>query len=198
MHLIHSAALAASLFATSAYAISIGQVAPDFTLTDVTGKAVKLSEFKGKTVVLEWLNPNCPFVRKHYDSANMQGLQKEAGGQQVVWLAVNSTSTTHQDYLDPAQLGGWMSKSGAATKATLMDADGKIGRVYDAKTTPHMYIIDPAGKLVYNGAIDDKRSANPADIKTSKNYVRVALGESLGGKAVSQATTTPYGCSVKY
>ena len=181
-----------------ATAVTVGQPAPDFTLTGVDGKPAKLSDYKGKHVVLEWVNPGCPYVRKHYDSKNMQGLQKEAAGKEVVWLAVNSTNPTHQDYLKPADMGAWMSKSGGAPKATLMDPEGKVGKLYSAKTTPQMYIVDPKGQLVYNGAIDDKRSANPDDVKTSKNFVKLALAETLAGKAVSTAATTPYGCSVKY
>ena len=181
-----------------ASAVTVGQPAPDFTLTRVDGKPAKLSDYKGKHVVLEWVNPGCPYVRKHYDSKNMQGLQKDAAGKEVVWLAVNSTNPTHSDYLKPADMGAWMSKSGGAPKATLMDPDGKVGKLYSAKTTPQMYIVDPKGQLVYNGAIDDKRSANPDDVKTSKNFVKLALAETLAGKAVSTAATTPYGCSVKY
>ena len=189
---------AVSLNAGIALAANPGQAAPDFTLTGTDGKLAKLSDHKGKWVVLEWVNPGCPYVQKHYDSNNMQALQKEFGGRNVVWLAVNSTKPSHHDYLKPAALQGWMKEKDAAPRATLMDEDGKTGRAYDARTTPHMYIVNPEGKFVYVGAIDDKRSANPADVKTSKNYVRVALNEALAGKAVSTASTTPYGCTVKY
>ena len=188
----------AALTAGFALAANPGQTAPDFTLTGTDGKSARLSDHKGKWVVLEWVNPGCPYVQKHYDSQNMQGLQKEFGGKQVVWLAVNSTKPSHHDYLKPAALQGWMKDKDAAPRATLMDEDGKAGRAYDARTTPHMYIVNPEGKLVYVGAIDDKRSTNPADIKTSKNYVRTALNEALAGKPVSTASTTPYGCTVKY
>lgn len=190
---------AAVVFASSLlHAANPGQAAPDFTLTSTDGKPAKLSDHKGKWVVLEWVNPGCPYVQKHYDSKNMQGLQKEFGGREVVWLAVNSTKPSHQDYLKPAALQGWMKDKGGAPRATLMDEDGKVGRAYDARTTPHMYIVNPEGKFVYVGAIDDKRSSNPDDVKTSKNFVRVALNEALAGKAVSTASTTPYGCTVKY
>ena len=189
-------ALALSTF--SAHAANPSQPAPDFTLTSTDGKPAKLSDHKGKWVVLEWVNPGCPYVQKHYDSKNMQALQKEYGGKEVVWLAVNSTKPSHQDYLKPAALQGWMKEKDGTPRATLMDEDGKVGRAYDARTTPHMYIVNPEGKFVYVGAIDDKRSANPADVKTAKNYVRVALNEALAGKAVSTASTTPYGCTVKY
>ena len=193
------ATLLATFAIVAAHAATIGQSAPDFTLTDVNGKAVKLSEFKGKTVVLEWTNPGCPFVVKHYGSNNMQALQKDATTKGVVWLSINSTEKNHSDYLAPAKLNAKMNGEwkGAASYL-LMDESGKVGQAYTAKTTPHMYVIDPLGKLVYAGGIDDKRSANPADVKTAKNFVRAALDETLAGKPVSVATATPYGCSVKY
>jgi peroxiredoxin len=193
--LFAAALLAAS---TAALAVNPGQPAPDFTLTDVSGKAVKLSDLKGKYVVLEWVNPDCPYVQKHYNSANMPNLQKEYGGRQVTWLAINSTREGHSEFKSPQQMGGWMKEKGAAPAATLLDRDSKVGKAYGAVTTPHMYVIDPKGTLVYVGAIDDKRSTNPADVKTAKNYVRLALEESLAGKPVSTASTTPYGCTVKY
>jgi peroxiredoxin len=177
---------------------AVGQLAPAFSATDTSGKTVSLADLKGKHVVLEWVNPGCPYVRKHYDSANMQGTQKEATAQGVVWLAVNSTHTGATDYLPPAALGAWMKERGGAPSATLMDAQGKVGRAYGARTTPQMVVIDPQGKIVYTGAIDSKRSANPADVKTATNYVKQALGESLAGKTVSVAATQSYGCSVKY
>jgi peroxiredoxin len=202
IHLRHIASLCAAgslAVASASFAnIQIGQAAPDFALTDVSGKAVKLSDYKGKHVVLEWTNPNCPYVKKHYDSKNMQGLQSAYAGKGVVWLAINSTSTGHQDYMKPAALNDKLNAWGSKPSATLMDADGKTGTTYGAKTTPHMYIVDPQGKLIYAGGIDDKRSANPADIPSSKNFVRAALDETLAGKPVSVATSTPYGCSVKY
>jgi peroxiredoxin len=182
----------------SVLAVSPGQPAPDFTLSDLSGKPVKLSDLKGKFVVLEWVNPECPYVQKHYDSANMQTLQKEFGAKQVAWLAINSTREGHAEFKSPQQMAGWMKQKGGAPAATLLDRDSKVGRLYGAVTTPHMYVIDPKGTLVYVGAIDDKRSTNPADVKTAKNYVRVALGESMAGKAVSTASTSPYGCTVKY
>ena len=184
--------------ANTVLAVNPGQPAPDFTLTDVSGKAVKLSEMKGKYVVLEWVNPDCPYVQKHYNSANMPNLQKEYGGRQVTWLTINSTREGHSEFKSPQQMGGWMKEKGAAPAATLLDRDSKVGKAYGAVTTPHMYVIDPKGTLVYVGAIDDKRSTNPADVKTAKNYVRLALEESLAGKQVSTASTTPYGCTVKY
>ena len=183
---------------TSLLAVNPGQPAPDFTLSDTAGKAVKLSDLKGKYVVLEWVNPDCPYVQKHYNSANMPALQKEFGGKQVTWLAINSTREGHSEFKTPQQMDAWMKKTGGAPAATLLDRDSKVGRLYSAATTPHMYIIDPKGTLVYVGAIDDKRSTRLEDVKTAKNYVRAALGETMAGKPVSTASTSPYGCTVKY
>ena len=184
--------------ALPALAAKVGQAAPDFTLSDLAGKPVKLSSLKGKTVVLEWVNPECPYVRKHYDnSGNIPGLQKEYAAK-VTWLAINSTREGHAEFKSPQQMDAWMKKTGGAPAATLLDRDSKVGKLYGAVTTPHMYVIDPKGTLVYVGAIDDKRSTNPADVKTAKNYVRAALGETMAGKPVSTASTTPYGCTVKY
>lgn len=183
----------------AAHAGTVGQAAPDFTLTDVNGKAVKLSDFKGKHVVLEWTNPGCPFVQKHYTSDNMQSLQKDAKGKDVVWLSINSTAKSASDYLEPTKLNARMNGDWkGASSYLLMDESGKAGKAYEAKTTPHMYVIDPNGKLVFAGGIDDKRSANPADVKTAKNFVRAALDETLAGKPVTVATAQPYGCSIKY
>ena len=174
-----------------------GQSAPAFTVTDLSGKPVSLADYHGKTVVLEWHNFGCPFVQKHYRSGNMQSLQKKYAGD-VVWLAVNSTTRTASDYTEPAKLAGQLRDFGAAPAKYLMDDPGAMGQAYGAKTTPHMYIIDPSGKVVYNGAIDDKRSTNVEDVKTAKNYVVAALDELKAGKPVSVSTTTPYGCTVKY
>ena len=176
----------------------VNQPAPAFSVQDASGKAVSLADFKGKHVVLEWVNPGCPFVQKHYNSGNMPATQKDATAKGVVWLAVSSTAKDASDYQSPAELNAWLKGKNAAPSATLMDTDGKVGRAYGARTTPHMYIVDPQGKLVYAGAIDSKPSANPADIKTATNYVSQALAESLSGKPVSVATTRAYGCSVKY
>ena len=189
------AALAVSLPALAA--ASVGQAAPNFSAIDTSGKAVSLADFKGRTVVLEWVNPGCPFVQKHYNSGNMQSLQKKYGND-VVWLAVNSTHTGASDYQSPEKLSALMKGFNAAPADYLMDANGAVGRAYGAKTTPHMYIIDKDGRLLYNGAIDDKRSTNVEDVKTSKNYVSAALDEMKAGKPVSVASTSPYGCTVKY
>ncbi len=193
------AALAlAPWLSTGALAASVGQPAPPFVLADASGKPVKLADFKGKFVVLEWTNPGCPFVAKHYGSQNMQALQKEAAAKGVVWLSISSTAKEHYDYLAPAALVQRYKEWGSAPSAMLMDDDGQVGRAYGARTTPHMYVIDPQGMLVYAGGIDDKRSADPADVKTAKNFVRVALGEAMAGKPVSTPTAAPYGCSIKY
>ena len=179
-------------------AATVGQPAPSFTAVDAGGKTVSLADYKGKHVLLEWVNPGCPYVQKHYSSANMQGTQKEAVAQGVVWLAVNSTAPDASDYKTPAAMAQWMQGQKAAATATLMDSDGKVGRTYGARTTPHMYIVNPVGTLVYAGAIDSKPTANPADIAGATNHVKVALAESLAGKAVGTPSTRAYGCSVKY
>jgi len=177
---------------------SPGAAAPSFTLTDTTGKSVQLADYRGKYVVLEWTNPECPFVRKHYASGNMQDLQKEWGAREVVWLSINSTNAASSEFKTPAEMAQWMRSQGAAQKATLIDGTSATGRAYAARTTPHMFVVDPAGNVVYNGAIDDRRSANPADARTARNYVRAALTEAMAGKAVTVASTSPYGCSIKY
>ena len=197
MKLLLSALMLAAAPAFAATAV-VGQPAPAFSVSDASGKAVSLADFKGKTVVLEWVNPGCPYVRKHYDSANMQATQKGAADKGVVWLAVNSTSPGHGDYKKPADMAAWMQQQKAAATHTLMDGDGKLGKAYGARTTPHMYVVDAKGVLAYAGGIDDKPSSNPADVKTAKNYVNAALGDLQAGKPVAQATTRPYGCSVKY
>ena len=194
-----AATAAAITWATPAFAAAtVGQKAPDFTAKDATGKTVSLADFKGKTVVLEWVNPGCPYVKKHYGAGNMQSTQKDAADKGVVWLAINSTDTAHQDYLAPAALQKWMTEQKAQATHTLMDESGKIGQQYAARTTPHMYIINPQGNLVYAGGIDSIATANPADIKTATNYVKQSLGEVAAGKPISSANTKPYGCSVKY
>jgi len=192
-------ALAVStLFSAAALAsAAVGHRAPAFTVTDLSGKPVKLEDYKGKTIVLEWINFGCPFVMKHYNSGNMQALQKKYAND-VVWLAVNSTNKGHSDYAEPGPLGAQLKQLGAAPARYLVDEPGVMGLAYGAKVTPHMYIIDPSGKVVYNGAIDDKRSTNPDDVKTSKNYLVAALDELKAGKPVSTASTAPYGCTIKY
>lgn len=178
----------------------IGQPAPDFTLTDLDGKTHKLSDFKGKTVVLEWHNADCPFVKKHYDkSGNLPATQKAATADGVVWLMINSGAPGNQgaDYT-AAQTKEYLQKNNSAATAYLKDSDGKVGHLYGAKTTPHIYVIDGKGTLVYNGAIDSIRSSNPEDIAKATNYATAALASVKAGKPVEKATTEPYGCSVKY
>jgi peroxiredoxin len=184
--------------ASIAWAAKVGQPAPDFSAPDLRGKNVKLSDFRGKYVVLEWTNPECPYVQRHYNSGNMPELQKEFGTKDVVWLTVNSTNQSSGEYKSAQQMAKWMGEKGAAPKATLIDKDSTVGKLYDARTTPHMYIVDPQGKLIYAGAIDDKRWASPETTKQAKNHVRTALGEAMAGKPVSVSATSPYGCTVKY
>jgi peroxiredoxin len=191
------AALAAVALPAAA-AAGVGQGAPGFTLADTAGRPVSLADFKGRRVVLEWVNPGCPFVAKHYGGGNMQATQKAATDKGVVWLAINSTASSHADYRSPPEMAAWMKEHKAAASATLMDTDGKVGRAYGARTTPHLYVIDAQGTLVYAGAIDSKPTANPADIATATNYVNQALAETLAGKPVTVARTQAYGCSIKY
>ena len=191
-------ALSLALAAGTALAAAAGTTAPDFTLTDTSGKAVSLSDFKGKFVVLEWTNPECPFVRAQYGADAMQTMQKEWGARDVVWLSINSTNKGNDEYKSPAQMNAWMKDKGAAPKAVLLDGTSATGHAYAAKTTPHMFVIDPTGRILYNGAIDDKRSARESDHRNANNYVRAALTEATVGKPVTVASTTPYGCTVKY
>jgi hypothetical protein len=193
-------AAATCLWASAVFAVpaSVGQPAPAFSATDTAGRNVSLADFKGKTVVLEWVNPGCPYVRKHYGSGNLPATQKDAVAAGVVWLSINSTAKDASDYQPPAELAKWMASQQAAPSATLMDESGRIGQAYGARTTPHMYVIDTKGVLAYAGAIDSKPSANPADIPGATNYVKQALAELRAGKAVSQPVTRAYGCSVKY
>lgn len=197
--LVTTVAMAALGLAANTHAApSVGQQAPDFTLTDTAGKTVRLSDFKGKMVVLEWFNPGCPYVRKHYNSANMQGTQKETTAKGVVWLAINSTESGSYDYIAPPQLARWVTEQKAAPTQTLMDEDGVVGKAYGARTTPHMYIVSPQGTLIYAGGIDSIASSRPDDVKTAVNYVKQGVREALAGQALSNATTRPYGCSIKY
>jgi peroxiredoxin len=193
--------IVASLVTTGLYAFDpppVGSAAPDFSLTDAKGKAHSLLQYKGKYVVLEWFNPECPFVKKHYGSGNMQKLQEEYTNKGVTWLTIDSSAPGTEGSLsaDAASkvMTGWKTRQ----TALLLDPDGKAGRAYGAKNTPNMVVINPEGKIVYEGAIDSKATPNPADIPNSTNYVKVALDESLEGKPVTTSTTKPYGCSVKY
>ncbi|MGQ0578495.1 MAG: thioredoxin family protein [Betaproteobacteria bacterium] len=179
-------------------AVAPGQAAPDFSLVDINRKVQKLSDYRGKFVVLEWFNSECPFVQKHYESGNMQALQARYTQKGVVWLGINSTSPTHGDYRDPARSQAILKAWKSAPTAFVLDPDGKVGKQYGARTTPHMYVIDPHGTLVYVGGIDDKPSTSQRDIATAKNLVAAGLDESLSGKPVGTPSAMPYGCSVKY
>jgi hypothetical protein len=176
----------------------VGKPAPNFKLADANGKPVSLSDFRGKTVVLEWNNPGCPFVKKHYGSGNMQKAQAAAAKDGVVWLTINSGAPGKQGYMSGAEAKAFLAQSGARPAAYLLDPGGVVGKTYDAKTTPHMYVVNKAGTLVYAGGIDDKPTANPADINGARNHVLAALSELKAGKAVSVPTSRPYGCAVKY
>jgi peroxiredoxin len=176
----------------------VGSQAPNFRLPDANGKAVSLDQFKGKVVVLEWNNPGCPYVKKHYESGNMQKTQAAAKRDGVVWLSINSGGPGKQGHMNGAQAKGFVGAQKAQPTAYLLDPDGAVGKRYGAVTTPHMYIIDKAGKLVYVGGIDDKATASKDDIAGARNHVLAALSEMKAGKAVSVATSRPYGCSVKY
>lgn len=188
----------ASLVSLVQAAAAPGQAAPEFSLVDINGKTQKLSDYRGKYVVLEWFNSECPFVQKHYESGNMQSLQARYTQKGVVWLGVNSTSPRHSNFRDPVRSQAILKDWKSAPTAFVLDPDGKVGKQYGARTTPHMYVIDPKGTLVYVGGIDDKPSTSPRDIPTAKNLVAAALEESLGGKPVGTPSAMPYGCSVKY
>jgi peroxiredoxin len=190
-----------SLIASAAFALEpppVGSAAPDFSLTDAKGKTHSLSQYKGKYVVLEWFNPECPFVKKHYGGGNMQNLQKEYTGKGVVWLTIDSNAPGTEGSLTPEQAEKIAASWKTHETGLLLDPDGKVGRAYGSKNTPNMVIINPEGKIVYHGAIDSKATPNPADIPSSTNYVKAALDESLSGKSVTTSKTKPYGCSVKY
>jgi hypothetical protein len=193
--LVACATLAAS--AASA-APMVGQPAPAMQAKDADGRVRSLAEFRGKTVVLEWTNRGCPYVQHAYNSGVMPELQRWAAKNGVVWLSVISSAPGKQGYLQPAEVRGWKAETGAAPAAVLLDPQGAVGRAYEAKTTPHMFIVDPKGTLAYMGGIDDKVSTNPADAKSAHNYVRAALDDLRAGRPVRDAVTRPYGCSVKY
>jgi alkyl hydroperoxide reductase subunit AhpC len=193
-----AAAFAVALALSTAWAARVGDRAPDFTATDSNGKVHKLSEYSGKYVVLEWHNRGCPYTAKHYDSGNMQRLQHEWTARGVIWLTVISSAPGKQGYVTAADENAFLKQANAAPTAALLDPTGALGHLYEAKTTPHMFIIDPQGTLIYNGAIDDKSTTEVTDINGARNYVSLALGEALAGKPVTSPSTSPYGCSVKY
>lgn len=192
------------LFLTAAYSapvqatVAIGEKAPGFSLSGHDGKTYALSDYEGKAVVLEWYNHECPFVRKHYDSKNMQDLQQRYTGKDVVWFTVISSAEGKQGYFDAAGAAANLAKEAGSPTAVLLDPKGETGNAYGASTTPHMYILNTNHELVYMGAIDSVKSGNPDDIQNATNYVSRALDEMMEGKSVSQPVTTPYGCSIKY
>lgn len=196
--IIQSLVLAFALTAAPAIAAENGKPAPEFTVKGSDGKVVRLSDYLGKTVVLEWLNYGCPFVQKHYNSKNMQNLQKEYTGKGVIWLSVISSAPGKQGHVTAAQAEKDRKEKGSNATNVLLDEKGTVGKLYGAETTPHMYVVDSKGRLVYQGAIDDKPSADVEDIKTAKNYVRAAVDAAMAGKPVAEAQTKSYGCSVKY
>ena len=177
---------------------AIGSPAPAFTLTDTKGKQHNLADFKGKYVVLEWVNLGCPFVKKHYGSGNMQQTQKKAVDKGVVWLSVCSSARGKQGHMSAADWNEEIADRNMASTAVLIDESGAVGKTYGAKTTPHMYVINPDGVLIYKGAIDDKPSTRKNSLAGARNHVLAALDESMAGKPVSTANTQPYGCTVKY
>jgi len=203
--LVLATALSAALAGPALASPSLGQPAPAFQAVDASGKTRSLSEFTGKTVVLEWTNKDCPYVRKHYNTKNMQNQQADAVGKGVVWLSVLSSSPGKQGYLDAAGMRAYRTSAGVNSTQTLLDPAGVLGKAYDARTTPHMFVIDKSGSLVYMGGIDDR--ATPwtgdvqqaqADVKAAKPYVKVALADVAAGRKVAEPVTRPYGCSVKY
>ena len=198
--LLGCAALVAALLPLSAVAqtVRVGAPAPAFTATDSKGQTETLAQYRGKYVVLEWHNQGCPYTRKHYTSGNMQALQQEWTAKGVVWFTVISSAPGQQGYVTPDEENAYLAQVHAVPTAVLMDPEGKLGRLYNAKTTPQMIVIDPAGKLIYDGAIDDRPTPDPEDVHGANNYVSDALMEAMAGKPVNPAFTRPYGCSVKY
>jgi len=193
-----AAIVVAAALAVPARAARVGDKAPAFTATDSLGVSHSLSEFAGKFVVLEWHNNGCPYVRKQYGSGNMQKLQKEWTARGVVWLTVISSAPGRQGYVTAAEENAYLKQENAVPTAALLDPDGRLGHLYDAKTSPHMFLVDRSGTLIYNGAIDDQPTPDPASVPIAKNYLSQALDEAMAGKAVSVPASRPYGCSVKY
>lgn len=198
MKLIAYATLAGAIALASVTAKEVGKAAPEFSVQDVSGKTVSLADYKGKTVVLEWFNPGCPFVKKHYETGNLPKLQESYTAKDVVWLTISSAGKGGAAYLEPSKLSEAAKDAGNKATAVLVDPDGKFGKSYDAKVTPHMYIINKEGTLVYNGAIDSLATSEQSDVdKADKTFVK-ALDNVLAGKAVENAKNQPYGCGVKY
>jgi peroxiredoxin len=180
------------------FALRVGDSAPAFTATDSHGQQHSLAEYKGKFVVLEWTNQGCPFTKKHYESGNMQSLQKSWTAKGVVWLTVLSSAPGEQGYQTATEENDYLQRTKASPTAALLDPSGQLGHLYGARTTPHIFIINPQGQLIYEGAIDDHPTTDPSSIAGATNYVTVALEQAISGKPVTTASTRPYGCSVKY
>jgi hypothetical protein len=193
-----SLALTLATFTLPALAVAPGSPAPDFKGTDSNGVQHTLSEYRGKFVVLEWANKGCPYDQKHYLSGSMENLQKEWTAKGVVWLSVISSAPGEQGYVTPSEENTYLKTMHAAPTAALLDPTSAIARLYEAKTTPHIFVIDPAGKLIYQGAIDDKPTTDQQDLKGARNYLNEALTDAMAGKPITVASTRPYGCSVKY
>lgn len=185
-------------FSSTSFALKVGETAPIFSVTGSDGQTHALTDYKGKFVVLEWHNKSCPFVKKHYGTGNMQALQKKWTDKGVTWLTVISSAPGKEGYETATDAITEMKTEKATPTATLLDTSGKMGKLYGAKTTPHMFVINPDGKIIYSGAIDDKPTPDKADVKVAKNYVDTALEEATSGKEVTMNVTPPYGCSVKY
>ena len=198
MWILMPAAVGAVLAASTAFTVKVGQPAPAFAAADNQGREHKLSDYKGRFVVLEWHNQGCPYVQKQYKSGNMQKLQREWTAKGVVWLTVISSAPGKQGYLTPEESRAYVKQTNAAPTDVLLDPTGAVGMLYSAKTTPHMFIIDPQGVLIYDGAIDDKPTTDLADVAAATNYVSAALTEAMAGKPVTTPVSRPYGCSVKY
>jgi peroxiredoxin len=196
--LVGSVVLSDKVHAGAAQDVRVGGVAPDFRAMDSNGRTESLDQYRGKYVVLEWHNQGCPYTKKHYVSGNMQALQKEWTAKGVVWLTVISSAPGSQGYVTANEENSYLTKMHAAPTAVLLDSDGKVGRMYSARTTPQMVVIDPSGKVIYDGAIDDRPTPDVEDVKGARNYVSEALSAAMAGKAVPTPYTRPYGCSVKY
>ena len=192
------AGIALVIGSSSGWAARVGDHVPDFTATDSNGEVHKLSDYQGKFVVLEWTNRGCPYTQKHYNSGNMQRLQREWTSRGVIWLTVISSAPGKQGYATGSEENAYLKQVNGAPTAVLLDPTGALGHLYDAKTSPHMFIVNAQGILIYNGAIDDRPTTDVADVPTARNYVSLALEEATSGKPVSNPTTRPYGCSVKY
>jgi hypothetical protein len=196
--LVAAAAASVAANAPAEAAVQAGRPAPDFTATDSRGAAHSLAAYRGKTVILEWTNHECPYTAKHYATGNMQALQAAATGSGAIWLTVVSSRPSQQGYIEAAQADRLTASRKAQPSAVLLDPRGHLGRLYDARTTPHMFVISGEGMLVYMGAIDDRPTASPSSIKGARNYVREALDALAAGRPVAVVSTRPYGCSVKY